>query len=165
MVTNLKCYPLEYHTASSHNIFHPVTLFWKRVNQLFFFALHYTLYVEHYTRELQLPIWYLWFDSARNKTREHPKALTYIQNQTFNKSTLMCIMIVLLTSVTGPVSSLGSWSESEIVICFPLFCLGYNFLIKLNIIISYRSKHQSVYRKKLRSCFRFETVSQCNIAG
>ena len=47
-----------YHTAVSHMMSRPVTLFWQQVNQ--FFHLN-TLYVEHLTRELQLSIWNHWF--------------------------------------------------------------------------------------------------------
>ena len=37
-------------------------------NRLTSFALNYSLYVECLTREIQLPIWNLWFDSAGNRT-------------------------------------------------------------------------------------------------
>ena len=45
----------------------PVTLFWQRVNQ--FFALKYPLYAELLTRELQLPIWNLWWASQTRSER------------------------------------------------------------------------------------------------
>ena len=37
-----------------------------------FLTLNYSLYIEHLTMELQLPIWNLWLDSADNRTRDLP---------------------------------------------------------------------------------------------
>ena len=96
MVTTLYCCLTEIsHDRQSYSICHLVTLIWQRVS--FCVELPYwPTYVERLTRELQLPFWSLWFDSARNWTRDLPDTDRMVYHETTVAGTTLSLVSLII---------------------------------------------------------------------
>ena len=106
------------------------------------FALNYPLYVEHLTRELQLPIWNLWCDSTGNRTwasQTRSECSTTmlpcwstISTSNIQSLTLFRIILILSSSVNSLIMLQYFW-----IIFFSKWRLRCYFFIRNNKNMKY----------------------------